>query len=117
MDETGGLHGEGRVVAQMDVDPGQWFFKAHFFTDPVQPGSLGLQLMLDALSLLDERHPGASVASGDSHVWKYRGQVRPWNREVTVDVHRHTTEDGLVRADGWLWVDGECIYRFEDFGL
>ena len=23
--------------------------------------------------------------------------------------------DGL--ADGWLWTDGECIYRFEGFGL
>jgi len=111
--EDGGIHGAGRVVAEMDVDPGQWFFKAHFFSDPVQPGSLGLQLMLDAMSLLGERSPAVSIGRGGTHTWKYRGQVRPWNEKVTVDLHRRP--DGL--ADAWLWVDGECIYRFEGFGL
>jgi 3-hydroxymyristoyl/3-hydroxydecanoyl-(acyl carrier protein) dehydratase len=33
----------------MAVDARQGFFAAHFFQDPVQPGSLGLEAMLDAL--------------------------------------------------------------------
>ena len=112
--EDRGIHGAGRVVAEMDVDPGAWFFKAHFFGDPVQPGSLGLQLMLDALSLLgDTRTPAGSISAGNAHTWKYRGQVRPWKKQVVVDVHRRP--DGL--ADAWLWTDGECIYRFEAFGV
>ncbi len=36
----GGEAGLGRLVAEYDVDPEAWFFKAHFFQDPVQPGSL-----------------------------------------------------------------------------
>lgn len=113
--EDGGIHGAGRVVARMAIDPGAWFFKAHFFSDPVQPGSLGLQLMLDALSLFDVRKPAAAIAAGGAHTWKYRGQVRPWKKEVTVDVHRRVAEDGTTLADGWLWTDGECIFRFEGF--
>jgi 3-hydroxymyristoyl/3-hydroxydecanoyl-(acyl carrier protein) dehydratase len=34
---TGGPAGLGRLRAEMDVDPGAWFFKAHFFQDPVSP--------------------------------------------------------------------------------
>ena len=92
---------ENRLTAEMDVDAAAWFFKAHFFSDPVQPGSLGLQLLLDAFELL-----GAPLDLTTAHTWKYRGQVRPWNGVVTVDAHR--TPDGLR---GWLWVDGEAIYR------
>ena len=42
----GGRAGLGRLRAVKDVDPGEWFFKAHFFQDPVQPGSLGLEAMV-----------------------------------------------------------------------
>ncbi|MDY6811432.1 MAG: hypothetical protein SW127_20885, partial [Actinomycetota bacterium] len=35
----GGEAGLGRLVAEYDVTPEAWFFKAHFFQDPVQPGS------------------------------------------------------------------------------
>ena len=30
----------------MAVDPSAWFFKAHFYQDPVIPGSLGLESLL-----------------------------------------------------------------------
>lgn len=36
-----GPAGLGRLRAEKDVDPGAWFFKAHFFQDPVMPGSPG----------------------------------------------------------------------------
>ena len=45
--------GHGRLRAEKDVDPGEWFFKAHFFTDPVQPGSLG---DLESLQGMQARH-------------------------------------------------------------
>ena len=44
----GGAGGLGRLVAEADVDPEAWFFKAHFFQDPVQPGSLGLEAIQQA---------------------------------------------------------------------
>ncbi len=36
---TGGLKGLGYGRAEKTVKPGEWSFKAHFFQDPVQPGS------------------------------------------------------------------------------
>ena len=29
----------------------EWFFKSHFYQDPVQPGSLGIDAMLQALQV------------------------------------------------------------------
>src|SRR6185503_6916334 len=46
---TGGAKGLGRLRSEKDVDPSEWFFKAHFFGDPVQPGSLGLEALIQLL--------------------------------------------------------------------
>ncbi|HYN41094.1 MAG TPA: 3-hydroxyacyl-[acyl-carrier-protein] dehydratase FabA, partial [Thermoanaerobaculia bacterium] len=46
-----GKAGLGQMRAVKDVDPDEWFFKAHFFQDPVQPGSLGIEAMIQALQL------------------------------------------------------------------
>lgn len=46
---TGGAAGLGQWRGVKDVDPGEWYFKAHFFQDPVQPGSLGIEMMLQLL--------------------------------------------------------------------
>ena len=54
--ETGGLHGKGEIIAELDLNPDLWFFRCHFENDPVMPGCLGL------LSRLAERHwPGAGA--------------------------------------------------------
>ena len=45
----GGAHGLGLVVGRIAVDPAFWFFKAHFYQDPVWPGSLGLESFLQLL--------------------------------------------------------------------
>ena len=48
----GGEAGLGQIRATKEVDPAEWFFKAHFYQDPVQPGSLGIEAMLQALQAL-----------------------------------------------------------------
>ena len=48
-DPKGGKAGLGLLRGEKDVDPGEWFFKAHFFQDPVQPGSLGIEAMIQLL--------------------------------------------------------------------
>lgn len=118
-----GPAGLGRFRAEKDVRPGEWFFKAHFFQDPVQPGSLGLQALLQLLqcAMIERgqadglRRPRFEpVALGRSSTWKYRGQVVPGNRVVTTEIElRETGEDAHGRhavADGWLSVDGVRIY-------
>ena len=47
----GGKAGLGRLLAEQTVDPAAWYFKAHFYRDPVQPGSLGVEAMLQLLSV------------------------------------------------------------------
>ncbi len=58
----GGRAGLGWLRAEKDIDPGEWFFKAHFFQDPVQPGSLGVEAMCQLLQwYLIERGTAAGL--------------------------------------------------------
>ncbi len=41
----GGEAGLGCVEAEAAIDPAAWFFEAHFYQDPVMPGSLGVEAM------------------------------------------------------------------------
>jgi acyl transferase domain-containing protein/3-hydroxymyristoyl/3-hydroxydecanoyl-(acyl carrier protein) dehydratase len=47
----GGPHGLGFVRGSVPVDPAAWFFQAHFYQDPVWPGSLGLESFLQLLKV------------------------------------------------------------------
>jgi 3-hydroxymyristoyl/3-hydroxydecanoyl-(acyl carrier protein) dehydratase len=120
----------GRLRAEKDVDPADWFFQAHFYQDPVQPGSLGLEAMLQLLQVfMRERGRSAGIAHprfepfgpGEAVTWRYRGQVLPTHRRVTVEVE--VTETGsdargwFARADGWLWVDGTRIYEARNLAM
>jgi 3-hydroxymyristoyl/3-hydroxydecanoyl-(acyl carrier protein) dehydratase len=123
-DEDGGQAGLGRLWAEKIVDPGEWFFRAHFYQDPVQPGSLGLEAMLELLRIymiergLDRglsRPRFQPVALGRELTWKYRGQVLPSHRRVVVELEidevGQDAHGPLAIAQGWLWVDGTCIYH------
>jgi 3-oxoacyl-(acyl-carrier-protein) synthase/3-hydroxymyristoyl/3-hydroxydecanoyl-(acyl carrier protein) dehydratase/1-acyl-sn-glycerol-3-phosphate acyltransferase len=129
-DPRGGRAGLGFLRAEKTVNPAEWFFKAHFFQDPVQPGSLGLEAMLQ---LLQFHMLQAGLAQGMSHprfapievgralTWKYRGQVVPQNRLITVTME--ITEQGrddagpFAVADASLWVDGKRIYQVAGLGM
>jgi 3-hydroxymyristoyl/3-hydroxydecanoyl-(acyl carrier protein) dehydratase len=120
-----GAAGLGRVRAEKDVDPGEWFFKAHFFQDPVMPGSLGVEALCQLLQwYLVERGIGADlpgarfepVALDEPLKWTYRGQVVPTDRLITVELEILDVRDRTVFATGWLWVDGRRIYRVERLG-
>ena len=62
---AGGAQGLGRVRAEIDVNPQDWFFKCHFMGDSVQPGSLGIEAMIQALQFyMIEAGVGARQSSG-----------------------------------------------------
>ncbi len=119
--------GHGWVRAEKDVRPSDWFFKAHFYQDPVQPGSLGLEAIVQALEFyvihcgLAAGIPSPAFVLDGAMAWKYRGQVLPPNRRIAIEVRlksvARTGGSVAVRAEGWLWVDGTRIYHFSDFGL
>ena len=45
IESTGGNHGRGHVIAELDINPDLWFFECHFPGDPVMPGCLGLDAL------------------------------------------------------------------------
>jgi 3-hydroxymyristoyl/3-hydroxydecanoyl-(acyl carrier protein) dehydratase len=122
----GGPHGFGVVLGSTRVDPIAWFFKAHFLDDPVWPGSLGLESLLQLLKIVSAARWGAGPSTvfespgiGLSHGWTYRGQIVPANQRVTVQAEIKACDDqshSLV-ADGHLRVDGKVIYQMNDFSI
>ncbi len=125
-----GANGLGQLRAVKDIDPSAWFFKAHFFQDPVQPGSLGLEAMLQALQFhmlsvqMDNGIPNPRfepIALTRAHRWKYRGQVLPKHRQMhtTLEITESGIDDrgAYALADASLWADGQRIYEMLGVGM
>ncbi|MGY9074145.1 MAG: beta-ketoacyl synthase N-terminal-like domain-containing protein [Acidimicrobiales bacterium] len=123
-----GVAGLGVMRGEKDVDVDEWFFKAHFFQDPVQPGSLGIEALIQLLQcfMLDQ-----GMAEPGSHfeplmldaplTWKYRGQVTPSNQLITsvmeiVEVGEDERGPYVIGA-GSLWCDGIRIYEATNMGV
>ena len=130
VDVNGGPYALGQAFGLVAVDPGAWFFKAHFFHDPVWPGSLGLESFLQVAKAMAKGifNPAprdttwsweAPVISQDTHQWIYRGQVVPFNKEVRVNlvVTKRDEERKILTVDGYLLVDDKVIYKMTNFSL
>ncbi len=127
----GGPAGLGYIRGSKRVDPDEWFFQAHFFQDPVWPGSLGLEAFLQLLQVVAVRRWGGGARvrfqtplpthrpASPKHRWQYRGQVIPRNRRVEVEAHITAIDDArqIIAARGFLVVDGRIIYSIDDFAL
>ena len=137
----GGADGLGWVHGSIEVDPSAWFFEAHFYEDPVWPGSLGLEAFIQLLKVYavdrwelgestefatmtgGQRVGGSTVAGkaddGRRHRWTYRGQIIPGCERVEVFASITNVDNAhkRLRADGFLRVDGRTIYAMNDFGL
>jgi 3-hydroxyacyl-[acyl-carrier protein] dehydratase/trans-2-decenoyl-[acyl-carrier protein] isomerase len=116
--DTGGAHGKGQVVAELDIKPDLWFFACHFESDPVMPGCLGLDALwqLTGFSLAWRGLAGRGRALGVGEA-KFSGQVLPKVRLVRyiVDMKRlRTGKLVLGIADGKLEADGQTIYETHD---
>jgi acyl transferase domain-containing protein/3-hydroxymyristoyl/3-hydroxydecanoyl-(acyl carrier protein) dehydratase len=118
--EDGGPAGLGFLRGVKRISSDEWFFAAHFYQDPVWPGSLGLEAFLQLLRIAAQRRwPNCSVATalGTTHTWVYRGQVLPTDSKVRVEASVTAIDDdaGLLTANGLLEVDGRVIYQMIDF--
>ena len=129
--EDGGEAGLGSIRTWQQIHYDAWYFKAHFYEDPVQPGSLGLEALiqsaralvhmkgwLDGLENPVWEHP----IVGFPLAWKYRGQVVPKRDEVTTEVEVLKVdivegESVTVEIFGTQWVDGLRIYEVPSFAV
>jgi 3-hydroxymyristoyl/3-hydroxydecanoyl-(acyl carrier protein) dehydratase len=96
----------------------------------VQPGSLGLEAMLQALQF-HMLHAGMDAGIANArfepialerpHRWKYRGQVLPHHRQVhtTLEITETGTDARGVYAlaNASLWADGKRIYEANGLGM
>jgi 3-hydroxymyristoyl/3-hydroxydecanoyl-(acyl carrier protein) dehydratase len=126
LDFKAGLHGQGLIQGEKQVDPDEWFFHAHFYQDPVCPGSIGIEsfiqlirfFMIKKFDLAPEKFT-PDIDEGDEHEWTYRGQIIRSNSNIVVQAHISACtmdETGCrATADGTLSVDGICIYEMKNF--
>lgn len=117
-DPKGGPKGLGYARATKKVNPAEWFFEAHFYQDPVMPGSLGLEAFAQLAGLLvdPQGHKKAVLLHGaPTHTWIYRGQVIPKHHTITTKVEITSQSADRITADGWVEVDGRIIYQMKDF--
>lgn len=126
--EGGGKAGFAYVHGERTIDATDWFFRYHFHQDPVMPGSLGVEAIIElmqtyALSkdLGKEFTNPRFIAPTTLVKWKYRGQITPLNKQMSLDVHITDIirTDGEVRlvGDANLSKDGLRIYEVKDIVL
>ena len=126
--EGGGEAGVAYIYGERTIDPTDWFFRYHFHQDPVMPGSLGVEAIIELLQTYaikndlgkDFNNP-RFIAPATEVIWKYRGQITPANKQMSLDVHitKIITEKDEVRIIGNanLSKDGLRIYHVKDIVL
>jgi 3-hydroxyacyl-[acyl-carrier protein] dehydratase/trans-2-decenoyl-[acyl-carrier protein] isomerase len=116
--DKGGAYGKGEIVAELDVRPDMWFFDCHFHSDPVMPGSLGLDAMWQLIGFylgwMGGKGRGRALGCGEV---KFRGQVLPNAKKIT---YRISMKRVIMRklvmgiGDAAMEVDGRDIYAGKD---
>ncbi len=113
----GGAHGAGWLVAEKDVRFDEWFFFAHFQGDPVMPGILQVDAILQLggffLSHSGVTGYGRAIRTGKI---TFREQVRPHHKLVTyrIDIRKLSLRPTpMAFAEGTATVDGELSTEVE----
>lgn len=127
--KDGGEYGKGYVHASKIVNTYDWFFTCHFYQDPVMPGSLGVEAILQAMQTFalqqnlgkDFKSPKFVQLDNHKTVWKYRGQILLGVENMHCEVHFKNIEkrgDTLaIIGDAYLWNEGTRIYQVTDLAL
>ena len=127
--QDGGKFGKGYVYAHKVINPREWFFRAHFHQDPVMPGSLGVEAMLQALQAYalhigigsHFRSPRFAHAENHNTIWKYRGQIVPENQDLALElqISKIETLPGRITiyAQAGLWKENLRIYEINSLAL
>lgn len=125
MDQSSGIHQAGYIYANRSNSAADWYYACHFYQDPVMPGSLGIEAIVQAMTVFalsqEKSHPVVFMATGQEMTWKYRGQVLQKNKQMQVEVHfRKSHAVGgarLLSGDASLWADNIRIYEIHNLTL
>jgi 3-oxoacyl-(acyl-carrier-protein) synthase/3-hydroxymyristoyl/3-hydroxydecanoyl-(acyl carrier protein) dehydratase len=128
IEPEGGRYGLGRIRAEADIHPDDWFLTCHFVDDMVMPGTLMYECCAHALRVMVQRmgwvldRPGVRYepVQGVEATLKCRGPVTPATRRVVYEVDLKElgyTPQPYVIADAAMYADGHPIVRFTDMSL
>ena len=126
--EGGGKAGVAYVYGERTIDADDWFFRYHFHQDPVMPGSLGVEAIIELMQTYALKNDLGGKFANPRFIapmtqvdWKYRGQITPLNKQMSLDVHitEIINEAGEVRlvGDANLSKDGLRIYEVKNIVL
>ncbi|MGI5453400.1 beta-ketoacyl synthase N-terminal-like domain-containing protein [Streptomyces sp. CA-249302] len=125
----GGEHGQGYLRGHRAIRPDEWYFSCHFHRDPVMPGSLGVEALLQGMQvyavetgLTDGlRNPRFALSSGTETTWSYRGQILRTDPDMEFDVHvkeiRREPGRIVLLGDAHVWKSTLRIYRLDNLGI
>lgn len=116
--------GQSRLYAEAKIKPSDWFFKCHFFQDPVMPGSLGVEAIRQTLqTYVAQSHSGrqGTPVPGRPMKWKYRGQITPQDKQVRLEIRltdRLISPAGITLCgDANVWNGDTCVYAVQQVGV
>ncbi|WP_394229121.1 hotdog fold thioesterase [Shewanella colwelliana] len=126
--DNGGTEGLGYLYAERTIDPSDWFFQFHFHQDPVMPGSLGVEAIIETMQTYAiSKDLGAGFKNPKfgqilSNIkWKYRGQINPLNKQMSMDVSITSIKDEggkkVITGNASLSKDGLRIYEVTDIAI
>ena len=126
--EGGGKASMGYIYGERTIDATDWFFRYHFHQDPVMPGSLGVEAIIELLQTyaltndLGKQFTSPRFEAPLTNViWKYRGQITPLNKQMSLDVHItdiiKTDNEVRLVGDANLSKDGLRIYEVKNIVL
>jgi 3-hydroxymyristoyl/3-hydroxydecanoyl-(acyl carrier protein) dehydratase len=125
----GGKTGQGYIYASRKNNPDAWFFPLHFNHDPVMPGSLGVEAVLQALQVYaiqqglgqEFNSPHFALTTNQSLVWKFRGQVLTPHKIVGLEVHItrivRANSSLILTGDASVWTDSTRIYEIPNASI
>ena len=124
--KTGGKFHLGYLYTNLDIPKDSWFYKAHFYQDPVMPGSLGVEAMARMIMESSKiwgipQDVRWRFISDTTTKWKYRGQITPETDQITLEIHIQKIIQGSngwqIIADGHLWKGNNRIYQVDNIAL
>ena len=121
----GGSHMKGYAMASRWNSPTDWFYTNHFFQDPVMPGSLGIEAIVQAFKVavhsLTKSSKPVTLAADHNFKWKYRGQVLQNHREMQVEIHIQNQQikngTAIFTGNASLWADEIRIYEIQNLAV
>ena len=110
VNKDGGVHGQGEITAELDINADLWFFKCHFLGDPIMPGCLGLDALWQMLGFYLGwlGYPGKGRALGVGEI-KFVEEIKPDKELIKykVSLKKSLNKKGLSIGYG----DGQIIHK------